>query len=286
MIEANAFLAMFTLQILVMSALLPAWVVRSIRSKAKVFPAARFAQLSPGVDHLEARERNLRLYRVSNAVIVLLGFALLGWFFSYLQRPDWDDGPMEALVGAYFLLQAVPMLCIAVLSFRYARLLESLLDAKRKATLKRRGLFDFVSPFTVFVAALSYLLFIAYVMYIARDPFPGFAGPLPNIIPMTLVFALQGFGIYYLLYLRRVDPLETSESRAHTTGVGVRACIYMCIASVVNLSINFTLIRMDLQRWEPFALSAFFVLAAFLAFMAITSAPRDREADGLNPGAV
>jgi hypothetical protein len=56
----------------------------------------------------------------------------------------------------------------------------------------------------------------------------------------------------------------------------------MCIASVVNLSLNFTLVRLDLQRWEPFALSAFNVFAALFAFMAITAAPRRPEATELD----
>ena len=60
----------------------------------------------------------------------------------------------------------------------------------------------------------------------------------------------------------------------------------MCIACVVNLSINFTLVRLDMQRWEPFAQSAFFVLTAFFAFMVITSRPRHREPDGLGSSAV
>ncbi len=285
MIEAYAFLAMFTLQLLVMSIVLPTWIIRSVRARVKDFPAARFAQLYPGVDHQRIRERYLKLYLVANACIVVLGLALFGWLFNYLQRPDWDDGPVEALVGAYFMVQALPMLVIAVISIRYRKLLERLLDAKRKATLKRRGLFDFVSPFTVFVAALSYFLFVAYVMYIAQDPFPGFAGPLVNIIAMTLAFTLEAFVVYYLLYRRPLDPLETNESRVYTTGVGVRACVYMCIAGVVNLSINFTLVRLDLQRWEPFALSAFFVLTALLAFLAITSAPRQPEAHELSASA-
>jgi hypothetical protein len=65
-------------------------------------------------------------------------------------------------------------------------------------------------------------------------------------------------------------------------GVGVRACVYICIASVVNLSINLTLARLDIQRWEPFAQSSFFVLTALLAFMAITAPPRGPRATELS----
>ena len=33
-----------------------------------------------------------------NAGIALLGLLLLAWLFSYMRRPDWDDGPVEAIV--------------------------------------------------------------------------------------------------------------------------------------------------------------------------------------------
>ena len=50
MIEAYAFLAAFTVQILVMSVLYPAWFIRYVRVQATRFPAERLAQLYPGVD--------------------------------------------------------------------------------------------------------------------------------------------------------------------------------------------------------------------------------------------
>jgi hypothetical protein len=279
MIEAYAFLAMFAVQILTMSVLYPAWLAKVVRAKATEFPAERFAQQYPGIDQDRVRERYLKRYRAANAVIAVLGLVLMRGLFNYLQRADWDDGPVEALAGVYFLVQASPLLLAALLSVRYGRLLESLLENKRKASLQRRGLFDFVSPFTVFLAVLSYFLFAAYVLYIARNPFPGFAGPLINVGLMTLVYASQAFGVYWLLYRKRPEPLESTASRVHTMGVGVRGCVYMCIACAVNLSINFTLVRLDMQRWEPFAQSAFFVFAAFLAFMAIITPPRRPEID-------
>jgi hypothetical protein len=286
MIEAYAFLAMFTVQLLALSVLFPSWLSRRIRANAAAFPAESFAQLYPGDDHSKVLERYLRLYRVANAGIAALGLALLVWLLDYLHRPDWDDGPVEALVGGYFMVQGLPLFVMALNSIRYQKLLERLLQGKRKASLQRRGLFDFVSPLAVFLAVLGYFLYVAYVLYIAQDPFPGFAGPLVNIGFMTLVYALQAFGAYWLLYRKRVDPHETNAARIHTMGVGVRACVYMCIASVVNLSVNFTLVRLDLQRWEPFALSTFFVLAALLAFQAFTAPPRRPDAADLDTSPV
>jgi len=278
MIEAYAFLAMFTVQILATS-VLQAWLVGRARAEAAIFPADRFAQRYPGIDHKKILERYVSRFRVANAATAVLGVLLLGWMYRYTQRPDWDDGPLEALLGVYFMIQASPLLVAAALDFKYQHLLEQLLEGKRTANLKRRGLFDFVSPFAVFLAVLSYVLFVAYVFYIARHPFPGFAGPLVNIAGVTLVYAMMSFGIYMLLHKKNVHPNVSHAARMHATGVGVRVLLCMCIATGINMSLNFTLVRLDLQRWEPFALSAFFVFSTLLIFAVASAPPRRPETD-------
>lgn len=280
MIEAYAFLAMFALQVLVMSVLQPAWFSRYVRTKALEFPAERFTQVYPGIDHAGTRERYLARYRALNSGIVVLGLLLMAWLFSYTRRPDWDDGPVEVLVAVYFMAQAVPVLLACVYALKYNKLLTSLLEGRRTAVLQRRELFDFVSPLTVFLAVLAYFLFVAYVLYIARNPFPGFAGPLVNIVCVTLLYAVEAFAVYKSLYSKKVNPLESHAARVHTMGAGVRACIYICIAAVVHMSLNFTLVLLDLQRWEPVGLSAFFVFTALLLFQAFSAPPRRPGADG------
>jgi len=277
MIEAYALLAIFTMQILAMSVMGPRWLIKYVRSKATEFPAERFAQLHPGVDHNKTLERYLKLYRALNSGLAVLGLVVLAWLFSYTRRSDWDDGPVEAVISAYFMMQALPFLLFAWAGVRYTKLLNHLLEGKRTAVLQRRGLFDFVSPFTVFIAVLGYFLFVAYVLYIAQNPFPGFAGPLINISMITLVYALEAFAVYKVLYGRRVNRFETHAARVFTIGQGVRACVYISIACVANLSLNFTLVLLDLQRWEPVAQSAFLVLTALLCCMAFTAPPRRPE---------
>jgi hypothetical protein len=286
MIEAYAFLAAFTVQILVMSVLQPTWLSRYARTQAMSFPAERFARLFPGVDLSLTLERYLTRYRALNTGIAVLGVLLLGWLFSYMRSPDWDDGPVEALVGAYFMMQALPLGLFALIGLKYSKVLKhSLLEGKRTAVLQRRGLFDFVSPFTVFLAVLSYFLFVAYVLYIEQDPFPGFHGYI-TIGGITLIYALNAFCVYKQLYGRKFNPFEPHAGRVRTIGVGVKACVYSCIAIVAFLSLNFTLVLLDLQRWEPFAQSVFIVITVLLSFIAYIASPRPPEADELGSSQV
>jgi hypothetical protein len=286
MIEAYAFLVVFTVQILAISVLHPAWFIRYVRVRAMSVSAEHFAQLYPGVDRSVSLERFLTLYRALNLGVAVLGLLLLGWLFSYLRRPDWDDGPVEVVVAVYFVAQMMLQLClVAWIDARYNKLLRhSSAEGKRKAVLLRRGLFDFVSPFIVFVAVLSYFLSAGFVIYIHQDPFPGFAGYI-NLGAITLVYALNAFGVYTMLYGKKKNPLETHADRVRAIGLGVKACVYSCIACVVLMSLNFTLVLLDLQSWEPFALSVFFVTCALLCFMGF-AAPRQPEVDGLRSSPV
>ena len=221
MIAAYAFLAMFTVQILATSILYPTWFIRYWRGQAAIIPPERLAQLYPDVDLRFAQESFWTRYRRLNTAIAVLGLLLWGWLFSYLQRPDWDDGPVELLVSAYFMMQMLLPLGLFIwfgVRFNKAHKRSSLVEAKRKAVLQRRGLFDFVSPFAVILAALSYLLFAAFVIYIQRQPFPGFAG-LINIVGVTMVYALNAFVVYAMLYGKKPNPFETHEGRVRTIGL-------------------------------------------------------------------
>jgi hypothetical protein len=86
---------------------------------------------------------------------------------------------------------------------------------------------------------LSYFLFVAYVLYIEQNPFPGFDGYI-TIGAITLVYSLNAFCVYKQLYGRRFNPFEPHAGRVRTIGLGVKACVYSCIAIVVFLSLNFT----------------------------------------------
>src|SRR5687767_6200063 len=89
MIEAYAFLAVFTVQILVASVLSPARFIGYVRGWARNFGSERFAEMYPGVDYSNAIERLVAGYRVANIAIAVFGLVLLGWLFTLIQRPDW-----------------------------------------------------------------------------------------------------------------------------------------------------------------------------------------------------
>jgi hypothetical protein len=280
MIEAYSFLAMFLLQILVMSVLYPYRLSRAIQTGLERIPADRLAEHYPGVDVGRAHERFLTRYRVANAVVVVLGLLLLGWFFSYMNRPDWDEGWVGGMLTVYFFLQNFPIILIAWFTTRFKKLHgRSAPESRRKASLQRRGLFDFVSPLAVVLAVLSFASFAAFMFYVARHPFPGFAGPLVNIGVVTLGFVLLGFVVYRQIYGRKTDPLQTHADRVRTIGVIVNTIVWMCIVLPIILSLSIGRQMFELDTWGPFTGSVVFLLIGLLSFRALSAPPRQPEAD-------
>ena len=265
MIEVYLFLVAFTLQIVAISVLIPVRFTRRIRSDLASIPASRLAEVYPGVDVARAYERILTQYRVTNRVVAALGLLLLGWFLSYMQRPEWREGAVSGIVTAYFFLQNFPLMLIAWLVRRFNLVHKrSLPEAKRKAMLQRRGLFDFVSPLQIALAALAYLQFVLFVFYIARHPFPGFAGPLVNIVMVTLMDLMLASVVYWMMYRRKRGPLETHENRMHVTRFVARSYAYMCILIPVFLSFTFARKLLDLETWGPFGSSLSFLILMFM----------------------
>jgi hypothetical protein len=278
MIEAYAFLAAFTIQILLATVLHPAWFIRYVRVKATSFPVERFAQLFPGVDRSQSVERFVTLYRAAYAVIAVLGVLLLGWLFNYMRRADWNEDPVIVLHSVYSVMQMLPLVLVTWLGFRFNKVhRHSLLEGKRKAILQRRGLFDFISPFIVFLAVSGYFLFVAFVTYVQREPFPGFA----LIGVLTLVFASQAFVVYRALYGKKSNPLETHAGRVHTIGLTVKSSVYGFIVCVVFFAFVFTVDLLDLKRWVPLAQSVCLLITTLLCIMSLTAPPRGPEVDEL-----
>lgn len=284
MIEVYLFLAMFPVQILGMSALYPLLFTRFIRTGLKNIPAERLAELYPGVDAVEAHERFLARYRAANTVVVVLGVLLLGWFIRYMQRPDWDAGTVGGLVTAYCLLQFSPIILITWFTLRFNKVHRHLLpEAKRKAVLRRRGLFDFISPVTALLAILAYFQFVAFMFYVERHPFPGFGGPLANIGILSLAYILMGAMVMYLLHGRKIDPLQTHADRLSMIGGVANYYAWMLILTSISLSLNVARKLVDLETWRPFAGIVFFLILTLLTLRTVrpTAPPRQPEAHGL-----
>jgi hypothetical protein len=288
MIEVYLFHLMFALQILLLSVFYPRRLIWRMRIYLEKYPSREFPQLYPQGEEATLQElgQYQRKYLLLNHGIAALGLLMGGFFFNYMRNADWDDGPVEAAVGLYFMLQMVPMLLFGWFSARGNSYLRKVMQGeRRKAVLQRRGLFDFVSPAVVVLTLLCYPAFIALVLYVQRDPFPGFAGTYVNVAAITFVYAWNGFWIYRMLYGRKSNPLQSNEERLHEINAGVKICVYSCLTCVLFFMLNFSLVLLDRQSVEPLAMCTFFVIISLMIYRALAVAPGAGSANGMHTGA-
>jgi hypothetical protein len=268
MIEVYAFLAMFAVQILAMSVLFPARLIRFSREYPAGVSEQRLAQLYPGVDQAQLTERFFTRIRVGSAGVVVIGLLALGWLFRYMSQPDWSLSAVIALNSVYFMVQFLPLFLAAWFAYRLFKAHDHATSvAKRTASLERRGLFDFVSPSIVLLAVVAYLLFAAFAIYFQGETSKGFF--LIGIL--TFVYAMQAHDIYKALYGKKHGPLDTHSIRASRTGFAVKFHVYMCIAIAVFLAFVFTIDVLEQKRWVPFALSVLFVTVTVLMSTGMTA---------------
>lgn len=277
MTEMHGFIIAFLAQIFVFSILGPLRVTEALRREIGRFVAERTPAVAPGL--VAAADRRLRLLRDIGLGTGLVGLLLLAAMIRYMLRPDWTDGPLEAVIPFYFLLQLVPsILAVGVAGRCHGAFKRALPPAIRKALLEPRGLFDFVPRGLVVMAAIVFFLHVGLLVHVARDPFPGFAGLPVNIALAVLQYALFGAGIWVTMRWMGSSPLQGREERLQTVGVAIKILVFSAMFGVASVSLNMLLILVDEQRWEPTFHSLGVIVAGLLARTAMTQQmriPRD-----------
>ena len=282
MIEIYALLAALLVQILVVSVLHSAWVCRYFLQKFEIRSAdERYARLFPGWDRTRM-ERFLARFRAANIAVAVLGVVPLFLLFDLLQSPDWDIWWARRIVSFYFLAQILPMMGLVVNRLLVHRKASRLAppEPKRTATLQRRTLFDFVSPATVFLAILTYVLGAALSLYFLEYPVPEISHPLRPLAATTQSYVVCGLTIYWILYGKKTSPLETRAERMFEAAFGIRVMFTILIALVVFTWLNLGLEVLHVERWIPFSASIFQVAMILIMSRSLVVAPRLPETPG------
>jgi hypothetical protein len=270
MIEAYAFLAAFTVQIFALSIFYPVRLIRYVRGWATNFGSERFTRLYKEVDYSKFADQFATRFRLANSIIAVIGALLLGLLYQRSMNVDWE-GEATKLTLLYFFLQMSPLIVLLFYGLlRYGTtILQPGPEAKRTATLRRRGIFDFVSPIVVVIAGLSYLLSVAFAIYVDLDVYGNTSvskycyGAIGSI---TFVYTLNAFVIYKSLY-GRSNPLVTYDGRVHAMRKTVKGSVYSCIVTAWFVSLMGVLSQPAMRTWSPFALSIFLMTIVLLTFV-------------------
>jgi len=251
--------AVFLSQVLVVSLHAPTIVARRVRTLLATRPPAEYPKLYPVP--IETIEHTLRLYRILNAGIAVLGLAQAAWFYVV-------DGEMDPTAYAlYTCLQVAPVLLWGQWEKRYfQRMSAGAHSSIRRAQLTPRRLFDFVSPVQLGLVVTTYVGATVSIVFMTAAPIP--EPLLTSTFTFTLMTIFNLFfasGLVWLRTPKRSDPHQSHSDRVRTIRAVYQAAVTTIILMNAYVALQSVLTSFEVLRYAGFAASLlvqFFGVAA------------------------
>jgi hypothetical protein len=263
MYDQILFYIVFLSQILLISFFLPRQVLERLRYVVKHYPPESYPRLYPVP--LRQVERAQRNYRVMNLLVLGVGLALVGYtaWTPSEELLGWDT---KTVVFLYYMLQYSPLMIATTAGFTYFNLKRKPdTRSTRRASLRPRRLFDYLSPMLAGVAALVYVAFIVFIGWMRTFDFPWFGG-WANVAGITAMNALFGAIIAYSLYGKRKDPYMSPEDRDRALELNATVLVFISIFATMYVALSIGLSALDLRNLSPMTQSLYFQVISVAAF--------------------
>ena len=249
------FYFVFLSQIILISFYFPRKMLKRMKYVLATYPPSQYPKLYPRPSGYYGKMQ--RYYKNGNLFIFLIGLFFMAALLSDSTSINWDN-----VVFIYFMIQFLPMMIMEIGSFKYYGLMRKA-DSRstRKAELRPRRLFDFISPTLIGLTVFVYFAFIAFILYVQQFDFPWFGG-YGNILGMTggnLFFALI---VIWNIYGKKQDPYQAYEDRINQIKLIVNQMVFISIAMTIYITIVIALASLDLRSLEPMIMSLYFQLIA------------------------
>lgn len=264
--ERTLFYLVFASQVVLISYYFPRRILGLARHVVDTYPPSGYPKLY--AVPAEAVETALSGYRKMNRFALLVGVALLvaGIWGPGDELFRWNSGSVLAL---YMLVQFVPLVIATSTGFPFfSQKRKPDAGTTRKAELRPRRLFDFVSPALVGAAVAVYAAFVVLIVYVQQFGFPWFGGYW-NIVGVTVLNLLFAGAIFRFLYGKAADPYQTYEDRARSIERNVKQLLYSSIVWTTFLALSISLRALGLGDLIPLVLSLYIQLVAVISFRSL-----------------
>jgi hypothetical protein len=270
--HTHLFYTTYALQIAVISVIVPLWISQRLRQMLSEHPPADYPKLYPVSP---ARiDRTLSTFAWLNALVVLMGLAILGHvvFSQQEELLGWDN---QGALIVYFLLQYLPFVYLGSQGFRYHQMMRQLnSSARRQASLHPRTLSDYVPKTWFFIIGISALAYVGTVVYIAQQPFEGFAGYW-NILYVCLLNLFFWVMIRAQLSGRKQDPHQSHHDRLQQQRLICQVLVIGWLMANLFLTTNMWLAKLDMRDLNVVIQSLYFTVITLLMSQTSTHQPTD-----------
>ncbi|UTW56066.1 hypothetical protein [Kordiimonas sp. SCSIO 12610] len=249
-------------QVFLISIYFPGKIVERIRYVLERFPPDEYPKLYPSpLDQISMAERSrgLTLFIQINRAIAIVGAVILLAALASGYQLDLKGGH-EILVFAYFMLQVIPGVYLSVREYQQYRLMhKAFANTKvRAAGLKRRTLFDFVSPQMVGLAVLGY---VGWLIFFVSGEGP--VNEWREEVYITLLL-ITGVNLAYVMIARatvsgmKLDPYQSYSDQLRRTEVMIKSLVFSSVLMSGFLIFTIAADRYAFEIFDPIMTSLLF----------------------------
>ena len=260
------FYLVFLCQVILISYYYPNKILNRAKLMVEKYPPSSYPKLYPV--SIEKIERGQRNYRNMNAVIFIAGILLVivGILTNYDVASNWDG-----LITLFFIIQFSPMLISEMLGFKYFKMMRKANSgAIRKAELRPRRFFDFVSPVLFGTAIFIYIAFILFALSAYPNQIHLGGKPINLIITITIGNLFFAGIILWNIYGKKQNPFQANKDRNRQISLTVKSLLLISIVATLFLMISVIVDYYYLDHLMPTILCLYHILLAVISFQLAT----------------
>ena len=259
--EEVLFYIAFISQILLISVYFPKKIMSRVERILNDYPIEKYPKLyvkSPDYYRL-----GNTIYKVFNGVIIAIGVFIL--VLVTIEQVA-DEGVTMIFSVVFFFLQMLPIFVLEMSGFsHYKQMRKMNTNPTRKADIKLRGLFDFVSPRLFIFAVVCNVACVLFYIYL--EPFYLDVESDSFVIFVTLLLSnlLYAVIIRFNINGKKLDPYQASEDRTRITKNTVRSLVILSIIASLFLMVNEGVQQFELDSLKTLCISGYLQLIAWLS---------------------
>jgi hypothetical protein len=197
-------------------------------------------------------------YALVNRIMFVVGFSLISAMIM------WDynttDEISQMIPWAFFMLQMTPMMWLEVSEHKYFKAMRAAnTQTTKKASFQPRKLFDFVAPYLLALAIISFV-FAVFMIYLKSG---WDKGALMKILVILVSDMVMGFVVYINIYGKKQNPYQSSHDRNNQIKVIVKSIFLVIIALHLFLAVQIVIDIFEINFIEPAVMSVYLQLLAW-----------------------
>ncbi len=207
-------------------------------------------------------------FKLATRIILALGFVILFSIIFLIDHATFaDDGFIsEAFPAAYGVIQFLPLMALEISEFSQFRLMRKAhVATTRTAELRRRGLFNFISPTLLGMTLAMYFGAVLLDLYAHQFEIAWGHDTVQRTMVLTITNLLLAAVGAWILYGKKLSPHQTANDRIKYIKTSLHSFFYVSMAVSVFWMTQAADDIYDLDFLDATIMSVYFQLLILLS---------------------